>query len=114
LRPKNFTAAFDFDLAIHYRPGNPTSGADQQPLTDDEITLKEAVYIGIVDRAVVSEDVTLIDYHVLEIVQLCLHRAFHDQWVAGVNLARKRRHKESPAVPSGAPKTCVNLQHVSG
>ena len=54
-RPRDLSAAFDLDLAVGYRPGNPTGGADQQPLAHDEITFETAVHIGIISRGIAFE-----------------------------------------------------------
>ena len=46
----NSTASLDLDLPISDLTGNQTSGADDQPFVDHEITLETATYFGVLDR----------------------------------------------------------------
>ena len=88
-RTRDPSTGFDLDLPVGDRAGNVTTGADQQPLVDDEITLDAATYVSIFRRPVASEDAGLGDNHVLAVLQIHFDSTLDDELVAGCNIARK-------------------------
>ena len=88
-RARDFPAGFNLDLPVGDRAGNVTTGADQQPLADDETTLYAAMHISIFRRSVASEDAGLGDNHVLAVLQFRFDTTLDDEPVAGRNIAGK-------------------------
>src|SRR6266516_142203 len=52
---RDFSTGFDLNLPVGDCAGNVTTGADQQPLANDEITLEPARYLDIVNRGIAIE-----------------------------------------------------------
>jgi len=88
-RTRDLSAGFDLDLPVGDSAGNMTTGANQQPFVDDEITLDAATYISIFSRTVSSEDTGFGNNHVLAVMQIRVDTTFDDEPVAGANVARK-------------------------
>jgi len=67
---------------------NQTSGADDQPFVDHEITLETATYFGILDRGVAVEEAGFSDDHVAAFLQISLDMPLDHEPVALVDLTR--------------------------
>jgi hypothetical protein len=66
-----------------------TTGANQQPLADDEIALEAARYLDIVDRGIAAEYAGLGDSHVLAVLQIRFDTALDHEPIARGDLARQ-------------------------
>jgi len=84
------STGFDLNLPVGDCAGNVTTGANQQPLADDEITLEPASYLDIVNRGIAIEHAGLGDSHVLAVLQIRFDATLDDEPVAGGDLARQR------------------------
>ena len=87
---RDLATVLDLDLAVSDLARNMASRADQQPLPDDEITLKTAAHFGIINRRNAFKVAGLGDVHIVAIMQVRLDVPFDDEPCAGGDLARQR------------------------
>ena len=82
----DFSTSLDLDLAVDDFASDRTSCPDEQTSTYNEISVKAALYIGVLSGAFSVEDATLLDNYVRAVGQLCFDLAFHNQSIAGGDL----------------------------
>jgi hypothetical protein len=87
-RTRDPPTGFDLDLPVGDRARDLTSGANQQPFANDEVTLESTRYLDIVNRGIAVEHASLGDSQMLAVLQIRFHATLDDEPVAGRDLAR--------------------------
>src|SRR5947209_19983328 len=71
----NLPAAFDLDLAVADRAGDPAGGADQEALADDQIAFEAAAHLDVVDCRRPLEQPRFGDLDIVAVLQIGLDAA---------------------------------------
>src|SRR5205814_7952630 len=87
---RDLAAAFDLDLTVADRAGDPAGRADQEPLAHRQIAFEAAAHLGLVDRSRALEQPRLGAIDIAAALQIGFDAALDDQLVARVDLARER------------------------
>src|SRR5947209_2548115 len=75
---RDLAAAFDLDLTVADRAGDPAGRADQEPLAHRQIAFEAAAHLGFVDRSGAFEQPRLGDVDIAAVLQISLDAALDD------------------------------------